>query len=357
MGAFETFVNANLGIRKPLILDLGHPSGSSKAAGVVGSQYIDSDNNFLYEKTGENNSEDWSFVRRLGEAASSSLGSELGALSGELVSQIQNSSGVLSSKIISSSGVLSSEVESVSENLFLTGQSVEEAILLTGQSSAAFTAYEVSALSDNVFLTGQSLEQVILATGQSSASFTESQISTLSESLSSTGENLSKTIVQVENKISNVSSSTFSTSEALESGISNVYFTYTGIGASGYSITPQVVVSLRSPSLPSFIYAYSTHSVDSEGFNVAFSDDITDSNLVLDILVNGAPASATSVQWFESSGDYLVAREEAFTGSSPAVHLWETGANNTIIPRESGYSSLSESSQYFEETGEYITIT
>ena len=324
MGAFETFVNANLGIRKPLILDLGHPTGSAKAAGIIGSQYIDSDNNFLYEKTGENNSEDWSFVRRLGEAASSSLSSELNVLSGDLVSQIQNSSGVLSSEIISSSGVLSSVVESVSESLFLTGQS---------------------------------LEQVILATGQSSASFTESQISTLSESLSSTGENLSKTIVQVENKISNVSSSTFSTSEGLESGISNVYFTYTGIGASGYSITPQVVVSLRSPSLPSFIYAYSTHSVDSEGFNVAFSDDITDSDLVLDILVNGAPASATSVQWFESSGDYLVAREEAFTGSSPAVHLWETGANNTIIPRESGYSSLSESSQYFEETGEYITIT
>ena len=50
MGAFETFVNANLGIRKPLITDAGPPSGSSKAAGIVGSHYIDSETNDIYEK-------------------------------------------------------------------------------------------------------------------------------------------------------------------------------------------------------------------------------------------------------------------------------------------------------------------
>ena len=53
MGAFELFVNANLGIRKPLITDAGHPSESTKAAGIIGSHYIDSETNFLYEKTGE----------------------------------------------------------------------------------------------------------------------------------------------------------------------------------------------------------------------------------------------------------------------------------------------------------------
>lgn len=73
MGAFETFVNANLGIRKPLISDIGHPTGSSKAAGIVGSQYIDSQTNELYEKTGENNSLDWAFVRKLGVASSSNV--------------------------------------------------------------------------------------------------------------------------------------------------------------------------------------------------------------------------------------------------------------------------------------------
>ena len=51
MGAFETFVNANLGIRKPLITDAGPPSGSAKAAGVVGSHYIDSLTKDIYEKT------------------------------------------------------------------------------------------------------------------------------------------------------------------------------------------------------------------------------------------------------------------------------------------------------------------
>lgn len=72
MGAFETFVNANLGIRKPLILDVGHPTGSTKAAGIVGSEYIDTDTNQIYEKTGENNLRDWSLIRKLGDSLSDS---------------------------------------------------------------------------------------------------------------------------------------------------------------------------------------------------------------------------------------------------------------------------------------------
>jgi hypothetical protein len=76
MGAFETFVNANLGIRKPLITDSGHPSGSAKAAGVVGSHYIDSDTNFIYEKTGENNSADWVKIRSLGETVQDVVSNE-----------------------------------------------------------------------------------------------------------------------------------------------------------------------------------------------------------------------------------------------------------------------------------------
>lgn len=73
MGAFETFVNANLGIRKPLITDVGHPSGSFKAAGIIGSQYLDSSNNFLYEKTGDNNQLDWVKIRELGQSADNPL--------------------------------------------------------------------------------------------------------------------------------------------------------------------------------------------------------------------------------------------------------------------------------------------
>lgn len=72
MGAFETFVNSNLGIRKPLISDVGHPSGSANAAGVVGSHYLDSSSNSLYEKTGENNATDWIKIRNLGQSVEQS---------------------------------------------------------------------------------------------------------------------------------------------------------------------------------------------------------------------------------------------------------------------------------------------
>lgn len=68
MGAFEDLVNQNLGLRRPLITDTGHPSGSIKAAGIVGSNYLDSVNNQLYEKTGEDNFSDWMPVGTLGHS-------------------------------------------------------------------------------------------------------------------------------------------------------------------------------------------------------------------------------------------------------------------------------------------------
>ena len=76
MGAFEAFVNANLGIRKPLITDAGPPSGSAKAAGIIGSHYIDSDTLDIYEKTGENNTSDWVKIRRLGDNLYEAITSE-----------------------------------------------------------------------------------------------------------------------------------------------------------------------------------------------------------------------------------------------------------------------------------------
>ena len=64
---FEDYVSANLGIRKPFILDVGLPSASPKAAGIIGTQYIDSDTYFLYEKTGENNQTDWVQIGKVGQ--------------------------------------------------------------------------------------------------------------------------------------------------------------------------------------------------------------------------------------------------------------------------------------------------
>lgn len=70
MGAFEDFVNANLGIRKPLIFDFAPPTGadkSLKAAGIRGAHFLDLSTNFLYEKTGENNNVDWVKIAQLGD--------------------------------------------------------------------------------------------------------------------------------------------------------------------------------------------------------------------------------------------------------------------------------------------------
>ena len=71
MGAFEDFVNANLGIRKPLIFDFAPPTGagkSLKAAGIRGAHFLDLNTNFLYEKTGENNNVDWVKIAKLGDS-------------------------------------------------------------------------------------------------------------------------------------------------------------------------------------------------------------------------------------------------------------------------------------------------
>ena len=82
MGAFEDFVNANLGIRKPLITDNAPPTGSSKAAGIVGTHFLDSSTNFLYEKTGENNSTDWVKIAYLGQPRGGAGGSAPGTGNG-----------------------------------------------------------------------------------------------------------------------------------------------------------------------------------------------------------------------------------------------------------------------------------
>lgn len=176
MGAFETFVNANLGIRKPLISDLGLPSGSSRAAGIVGSQYIDEDTNFLYEKTGENNSQDWAFVRELG------------------VSNLELS-------------------QNVSSDLFLTGRDLQS-------------------------------------------------------------------------QIDNIGSSTFSESIEVPSGVGSMALPYLDIGAPGFYPSAQACLTIRHDTVPISMYSCASYGFSATGFYVAFSDDITESGLFLDVIVN-----------------------------------------------------------------------
>ena len=157
MGAFETFVNANLGIRKPLISDSGPPSGSAKAAGVIGSHYIDTSTNDIYEKTGENNSEDWAQVRKL----------------------------------------------------------------------------------------GQSLNDAVQA------------------------------------------QRTFSTSLIIPTGVDTISYDYNSIGdTSNYTSAPQVMVAMRVNQESDFFYAHSTYNVSASGFNVSFSDKISETGSFLDISIH-----------------------------------------------------------------------
>ena len=64
---FEQFVNDNLGIRGPLYIDTTTPDVSSIAAGSLGSKFVDSSTNFLYEKTGYTNA-DWVKIAELGDS-------------------------------------------------------------------------------------------------------------------------------------------------------------------------------------------------------------------------------------------------------------------------------------------------
>lgn len=233
MGAFESFVNANLGIRKPLILATGHPSGSIYAAGMIGSEYIDTDSNSIYEKTGENNTEDWVFMRKLGQAPSAS--------------------------------------------------------------------------SSNVF---------------------------------------SKSINVPQNS-------------------SSLNISYNSLGDfKQYLANPRVFASIRFGSEPTSTYSHSIYNLNTQRFNIKFSNQITESDCYLDILISANPDEigdsfeppVESLLWFDESGNSLVLRNESIITSNPAIHLWETGENDTLIPRETGYASFDESGQYFEQTGDYLTI-
>jgi len=71
---FQDFVNDNLGVRMPLFIDTTTPELSSKAAGSLGSKFVDSSTNFIYEKTGYTNS-DWVKIAELGDSRGGGGGS------------------------------------------------------------------------------------------------------------------------------------------------------------------------------------------------------------------------------------------------------------------------------------------
>lgn len=124
MGAFEDFVNANLGIRRPIITDEGHPSGSFKAAGIVGTNYLNSLDNQLYEKTGEDNTNDWMPVGTLGHSrfsGQSGIYLTMTGNSGFLENEATIGTGNITTFVVTDSGKVGVNVEDPSYTLHVAG--------------------------------------------------------------------------------------------------------------------------------------------------------------------------------------------------------------------------------------------
>lgn len=58
--------------------------------------------------------------------------------------------------------------------------------------------------------------------------------------------------------------------------------------------------------------------------------------------------TAISTQWFEASNGDLILRESAFEATDPATQHFEFSGTDSIMPRETAYSSDTEDAQYFE---------
>jgi len=126
MGAFEDYVNANLGIRRPMITDSGHPSGSAKAAGIIGSTYRDSLDNQLYEKTGENNATDWMPIGKLGHSrfsGESGIYLTMTGHSGFLQNEATIGTGDITTFVVTDSGRVGVNIEDPSYTFHVVGSS------------------------------------------------------------------------------------------------------------------------------------------------------------------------------------------------------------------------------------------
>lgn len=58
--------------------------------------------------------------------------------------------------------------------------------------------------------------------------------------------------------------------------------------------------------------------------------------------------TAISTQWFEASNGDLILRESSFEATDPATQHFEFSGTDSIMPRETAYSSDTEDAQYFE---------
>mgnify|MGYP001433261531 CR=1 FL=1 len=361
MGAFETFVNANLGIRKPLILDVGHPTDSSKAAGVVGSEYVDTQTNNVYEKTGENNLEDWVFVRTLGDSLRIDVinldqrvdeleGINQNALFLNKSSAAQNFSSTVN--LPNNVTDLNISYESLGNELtYLSSPRVFVSLRFDAQPDSfyIYNIFNVTTsdfsiqFSDNVIETDCKLDILISASASQISGYTDGTTGDTGGADGDTGGadgGASGTtgvsfvwFDEVDDRL--ITRNTVSKTEdpAL------TYWEYDG----------NLIKPLESGSL--FDGDYAQFFIET-GQHITLFDEMEDQAYQLNSDENPSPVQ--SVTFFSSEDQTLTMLESPEVLTNPAIELFETG-NNFLTPLQSP-KETQVNSQYFQETGDYVTI-
>ena len=388
MGAFETFVNANLGIRKPLILDVGHPTESSKAAGIVGSEYVDTQTNNVYEKTGENNLEDWVYVRTLGDSLRIDVINldqrvdELEELNqNTLILNKSSAAQNFSSTVNLPNNItdLNISYESLGNDVvYLSSPRVFASLRFDSQPNSfyVYNIFNVTTndfsiqFSDNVIEPDCKLDILISASASQISGYvggtTGDTGGTTGDTGGTTGDT-GGTAGDTGGTTGDTGGTTGDTGGATGdiSGASFVWFNE----VNDRLIIRNTVLKTEDPALTYWEYDgnyikplesgslfsgdYSQFFIET-GQNITLFDEAEDEPYTINDGEAPTGGSAQSVTFFSSEDQTLTMLESPEVLTDPAIELFETG-NNSLVPLESPQETQVDS-QYFQETGDYVTI-
>ena len=345
MGAFEDYVNANLGIRKPLITDSGLPSQSPKAAGIIGSQYIDSNTYFLYEKTGEDNSLDWVKIADLGQSRGGEPGGEDSAVQFNSGDSFGGSSGLTYNY---ESGLLSGESGRFSyiHSDYITGQTGHfEEELIVGDPNLP--------TSEDVFVVD---DGDIVAAGKANFDGDLRAPTGYFNELTVSGN------AYVDGDI-HIGGTTY-VEEVIDTTVSGTISGHTGIfdvtsGKHGAFTDSLEVGGNPVATGVSRDYPVLTGVYFDVGSNIlSFFRDLGASNIDIDLssLAGGGSFYQSILWWEEGAEGDLVLLNGPTTTSSPASQWFEDNGSDSYIPRNQIFTSTTEGAQYFEESGVDVTV-
>jgi len=363
MGAFETFVNANLGIRKPLILDVGHPTESSKAAGIVGSEYVDTQTNNVYEKTGENNLEDWVYVRTLGDSLRIDVINldqrvdELEELNKDtLILNKSSAAQNFSSTVNLPNNItdLNISYESLGNDVVYLSSPRVFASLRFDSEPNSFYVYNIFNVttsdfsiqfSDNVIEPDCKLDILISASASQISGYVEGTTGDTGGTTGDTGDTGGVT--------GDISGTSFVWFNEVDDRliIRNTVLKTEDPALTYWEYDGNYIKPLESGSL--FSGDYSQFFIET-GQNITLFDEATDESYTINDGEAPVGGDAQSVTFFSSEDQTLTMLESPEVLTDPAIELFETG-NNSLIPLGSPQETQVDS-QYFQETGDYVTI-